>query len=173
PLHERHDVVRRRVDVPRIEEGDDVRVREPGRNADLAQKARRAVGPVELTAQHFDRDFAIVLGVVRKVDDRGAANAEESLDSVGRRERLLEVVERKGFVAVSAARHVAVNWRIAPRFGKLRCEALRLASRAVPTSCTGGGIAGWNTRTRPGHAPTLRGEPIETAAPRAQLVFAN
>ena len=76
----------------RVEQRQDVRMLEPGGDADLAGEAVGAEGRGELGAEHFDGDLAVVLQVVGKVHGGHAALAELALDPVGGAEGTLKLV---------------------------------------------------------------------------------
>jgi hypothetical protein len=56
PLDERHGEEHARVGLSRVEEGEDVRVVEPGGRTDFGEETLVADGGVELRAQDFQRD---------------------------------------------------------------------------------------------------------------------
>ena len=91
---------------------DDVRMREPGGRARLAQESlARLGGAREVRRQHLDGDVAVELHVAREVDDAHAAAAELALEGVLAGERGLEVEEfgvgmRHDFTLQSALRKV-------------------------------------------------------------------
>ncbi len=81
-LDERHDVVRRAVDLAGIDQPQDVGVLQVGDGLDLTQEPLGADDGRELGAQHLDGDLAVVLEVVGEVDGGHAALAELALDRV-------------------------------------------------------------------------------------------
>ena len=73
-----HDVVEEAVRRARIEQRQDVRMLQRRRRLDLDDEPLGAEHGGELRLENFDRDFAIVLEVVREVHRRHAAGAELS-----------------------------------------------------------------------------------------------
>ena len=92
PLHVGHHVIEEALGLAGVEQRQDVRVLEPGGDADLAGEPLGAQGGGELGAEHLDRDLAIVLEVISQEHGRHAALAELALDAVGGAESLLELV---------------------------------------------------------------------------------
>ena len=92
PVHVGHDVVEEAVGLAGVEQRQDVRVLQPGGDADLAGEALGAEGRGELGAEHLDGDLAVVLQVVGEVDGGHAALAELALDPVGGAEGTLKLV---------------------------------------------------------------------------------
>ena len=62
-------------DVSRVVHREDVRVLQPGGEADLALEAFRAEGSGELGMEHFERDGAVVAEVACEPDRGHAATA--------------------------------------------------------------------------------------------------
>ena len=91
-VHVGHHVIEEALGLARIEQRQDVRMLEPGGDADLAREAVRAEGRGELGAEHLDGDLAVVLQVVGQVDGGHAALAELALDPVGGAEGTLKLV---------------------------------------------------------------------------------
>jgi hypothetical protein len=75
---------------------DDVRVREPGGRARLAQEALARLDRREVRREHLDRDVAVELYVAREEDDAHAAAAELALKRILAGEGGLEVEEFGG-----------------------------------------------------------------------------
>ena len=80
-LHVAHDEEDEAARLADAMDRDDVRVREAGRRARLAQEPlARRVGAREVRRQHLDGDVAVELHVAREVDDPHAAAAELALE---------------------------------------------------------------------------------------------
>jgi len=71
----------------RVEQWQDVRIFEPRRDGDLAEKAVARERLREFGLEHLDRNVAVVLEIVRKVHRGHAALAEFTLDAVTTAER--------------------------------------------------------------------------------------
>ncbi len=78
-----HGVPQRAGGVPRVEHGQNVRVVQASRYADLTQKALDPYPDGEVGMEHFERDGSIVLDVVGKVDRGHASTPELVPDAVG------------------------------------------------------------------------------------------
>ena len=85
----RHDVVEKAVRwrLARIDEREDVGMREVRGDGDLSQKARGAERADEIRAKDLERDEPVVLAVARQIDGRHSAMAELSLDVIAVGER--------------------------------------------------------------------------------------
>jgi hypothetical protein len=70
------------VSLSGVDQRQDVRVVEPGRDLDLGQEPLTAEYRAQLGAQHLERHLAIVLEVGGQVDGGHAAGAELALDPV-------------------------------------------------------------------------------------------
>jgi hypothetical protein len=93
PLHERHRVVRQPVGHrPSGEHRDDVRVLEPGGEADLTREALGGEPFGQLGGEHLDDDLTPERLVARDEDAAHAAAPELALQGVGRAEGGLELV---------------------------------------------------------------------------------
>ena len=90
PLHVWHDVVEKAVGLARVEQGQDVRVLQPGRDLDLAGEPLRAQGGRELGTEHFDGDLAAGASGLRPGDDGHPALPELALEQVAGAQRLLQ-----------------------------------------------------------------------------------
>src|SRR6267143_5613525 len=80
--HVRCHIVKEADGLARVDERQDVRVREPGGDPDLAQEPLGAEGRGERGLEHFDGDFAAVLLVLGEVDGRHPTPPELALDGV-------------------------------------------------------------------------------------------
>ena len=78
----RHGEPERPVDGAGVEQRDDVRVRELGRDGDLAKEPVGANTAGDLGVHRLDRDIAVVARVVRQIHGRHAAAAELANDAV-------------------------------------------------------------------------------------------
>jgi len=83
-LDDRHDVKEVSGSLARIEERNDVRVVEPGRELDLSQKAIGAERGAQLGMQHFESDAPIMTEIVRQIDGRHSATTKLALQFVAR-----------------------------------------------------------------------------------------
>ena len=83
----REDVVEEAFFGARVDQGEDVRVVEPGGDLDLGQEPLDAEDRAELGAEHLERDFAVVLEIGGEEDGGHAAGAELALDPVALLER--------------------------------------------------------------------------------------
>ena len=87
-LHERHHVVVEHLragpvgDDARVQQADDVRMLQLRGDPDLLEEALGTEGSPQLRPQHLDRDFAIVLKVLRQIHRGHAALAQLALDQV-------------------------------------------------------------------------------------------
>ena len=81
-LDERHHVEEQPVGVPRVEQGEDVRVLQRRGEFDLLQEPVGAEHCRELGVQHLDRDLPVVLDVLGEIHRRHPALAELTLDPV-------------------------------------------------------------------------------------------
>ena len=90
PLDVGHDIEQGAVRVAGVEERQDVRVTEPGRQLDLAKKALGADGLSDIGAKHLECHVSVVLEIAREVHSRHAALTELLLDSVAAFERDVE-----------------------------------------------------------------------------------
>ena len=86
-FHVRHDVVQLIASSARVEERQDVRVHELGRDLDLAQEAHDPDRGGDLRLQDFDRDPSAMLQVLREKHRRHAAAAQQALDPVAPQNR--------------------------------------------------------------------------------------
>ena len=82
PLHVRHHAVDVAGRLPRVVEGEDVRVLQRGRDADLAQEAVGGESGDQIRMEDLDRDVALVAEVAREVDDRRRAPAQLPLEAI-------------------------------------------------------------------------------------------
>jgi hypothetical protein len=90
PMHVLRHVVQQPVRLSRIEEGQDVRMRELRRDLDLAHEARRAEGRGALWPQPLHRRLAMVLEIVREIGRGHAAAADLLVDRAAPREGCLQ-----------------------------------------------------------------------------------
>ena len=95
-LDERHGEPELAGGLARVVDGQDVRVLQPGGEADLALEALGAERVGQLGVQHLERDGAVVPDVVREIDRRHAAAAELALDRVVAGETCLKLSARVG-----------------------------------------------------------------------------
>ena len=72
------------IRLARVDERHQVRMREPRRDADLAEEALRAERGAGLGVQHLDGDEPLVLGLAREVHGGHATAAELTLESESR-----------------------------------------------------------------------------------------
>ena len=77
-----HHIVKEAVDIARVEQREDVRMLQLGRDLDLTKEPRRPERGGEVFAQHLDRHLAMVLDVLGEVHGGHAARAELALDLV-------------------------------------------------------------------------------------------
>jgi hypothetical protein len=84
-VHEGHDVERTGRRVPGgagIEQGQDVRMLQPGQDLDLEQEPLRSLAGHDLGAEDLDGDGPVVLAVAAEVDGRHPAVPQLPLDAV-------------------------------------------------------------------------------------------
>jgi hypothetical protein len=89
-LDERHDVVEEPAGLAGVEQREDVRVLQLGRDVDLTQEPLWADGGGQLGSQDLDGDLAVVLEVVGQVDGGHAALAQLARDPVVVGERVAQ-----------------------------------------------------------------------------------
>ncbi|MBK6842549.1 MAG: hypothetical protein IPG88_09635 [Gemmatimonadetes bacterium] len=82
PFDEGHDVERRPLERPGIEDGDDVRVLQLGADLDLAREAIGAELHDELGARELDGDRGVVLQVARAIDRGHPPRPDRAFDAV-------------------------------------------------------------------------------------------
>ena len=90
--------------VARVEHGEDVRVLEPGREADLAKEALGAESGGELGVEDLEGDGAVVLEVAGEEDGGHATAAELALERVTAAKPCLEVRPQVGHVRFVSGR---------------------------------------------------------------------
>jgi hypothetical protein len=78
----RRDVIQQLARLSRVEQRDDVRMRELRRDPNLAQETLGAEHRAELRVEHLDCDVAPVANVARKVDTSHTATTNLALDAV-------------------------------------------------------------------------------------------
>src|SRR6185437_8147476 len=124
-LHVGHHVVRGSVHLAAVDETEDVRMLQRRDGLDLAQEPCGADDRGELGPQHFDRDLALVLEIVREVHRSHAALAELVLDPVAAAEGCGESVSHdvEGLIFERDRRADNV-WFSAPP-GRRRAEIIR------------------------------------------------
>jgi hypothetical protein len=93
PIDVRHHVVEPPGRVPRVEQGEHVRVLQRRGERDLAQEALRAERHREVRVEHLDRDGTRVAEVAREVDRGHATARQPPLDRVPVDERQRELRE--------------------------------------------------------------------------------
>ena len=143
----------RRDAIARVDERHEVRMRQPRRDPDLAEKPLRRRADAATGVQDLDRDRAAVLPVLGAVDDRGAPRPTSSStaiaigDEAAKQSRLRGVRSHLGKIhSPTGARRAA-----GPR-GAVLSEPARSASGIVhrrPRS---------RCRRRPGRFPTAAGQ---------------
>ncbi|MEO8333641.1 MAG: hypothetical protein ABI664_01625 [bacterium] len=72
--------------MPRVEQGQNVRMLQSRRDVDLLLNARCADRRRQILAQHLDRDISRMPEVVGEIDGGHSARADRSLDAVTSRE---------------------------------------------------------------------------------------
>src|SRR5207244_4938780 len=82
PFDEGHGEPQLTGGVTRVEDGEDVRVLEPGGQLDLALEAFRSEGGGQLRVEHLERDRPLVLEIEGEIDDGHAAAPELALEHV-------------------------------------------------------------------------------------------
>src|SRR6266571_4962772 len=102
PGNVRLHVIQQPVRLTGVNEGHDVRMGEPSRDADLAQEPLGAERRDEAGAQHFDGDLAAVLLVFGEIDRRHTAPPELALDGVA--------VGKRGSEGGARFRHEALEY---------------------------------------------------------------
>src|SRR5207248_2547273 len=96
PFHVRHDVIEEAGRGPRVVQGQDVGVLQPGGDLDLAQEPLGAEGRREVRVQDLDRDRPMVLQVLREEHRRHAPATQLPLDRVAVGDGLTQGVEQVG-----------------------------------------------------------------------------
>src|SRR6185437_7219059 len=96
PVDLRHHVVQRARGLARVEEGKNVRMTEPRREADLAEEAFRAERLADIGAQDLDGDLAVMPEIVREINRGHAARAELALEAVPVGERHSQLLHQGG-----------------------------------------------------------------------------
>ncbi len=91
-----HDIVQETVGLTRIEQRQDVRMLQLGRDLDLAKESIAPHGGSELGPEHLHRDFAMVLQVLREIYGCHAAAPDLAIESVPFSQRGLETIEGSG-----------------------------------------------------------------------------
>jgi len=108
-VDEGHDVIQEAVRVTRVVEREDVGMVEPRGDLDLAQEPLGPQGLRQLSAQHLERDLAVVPDVRREVHRRHAAGADLALEAIVPGEggvQLRDHVSHRGTVAWLPPRRV-------------------------------------------------------------------
>ena len=88
-LDVRHDVVEETFGLAGVEQRQDMRVLQPGRDPDFTGEALRAQGRGELGPEHLDGHLALVLRIVGEEDRGHPALAELALHVIARAQRSL------------------------------------------------------------------------------------
>ena len=96
PFDIRHHVEEESVGFARIVKWEDVRVVQPRRDLDLAEKPFRAEDGGQLGTQHFHRHFAVMLDVLGEIHGRHSAGADFALYGVAAGECRRETVKGRG-----------------------------------------------------------------------------
>ena len=99
---ERHDVKQQPLRLTAVEERQEVRMLQVGRDPDLGQEAFDAEHGAEFRVEHLDGDRAVVADVVRQVDRGHAAGANLAVKSVAIVQRRREPVHGVTHVACGA-----------------------------------------------------------------------
>jgi hypothetical protein len=102
PLDEWHDEEEEPVRVARVVERQDVRVRQPGAQLDLAEEPLRAKRLGEFGTHHLHRHGAMVLQVLGEIHGGHPAATQFPLDAVAVGECGLEAVQEVGHEALPA-----------------------------------------------------------------------
>jgi hypothetical protein len=103
-LHEGHHVVEQTGRASGIEEREDVRVLQIGRELYLAEKSLRSEQRRELGVKHLDRDAAMVLEVLREIDRRHPARTELAFDAIAVGDRAAQPREEGSEIAAPGVR---------------------------------------------------------------------
>jgi hypothetical protein len=82
PLHEGHHIVQQPVRFPRVEQRQEVRVLQVGRDLDLGQESLDTQDRAEFRIEHFQRDGAIVPDISGEVHRRHAPTTDLAIDRV-------------------------------------------------------------------------------------------
>lgn len=93
---ERHDVIQQTAGFSRVEDCEDVRMKELGARANLAEKSLRAQGSTNLRTQNLDGDSAVVPQIVRGENNCHSACTKLPLNTVPVGEAALEVRKEIG-----------------------------------------------------------------------------
>ena len=105
----RHHVEEKALDGARVVEGQDMRVRQLGRDFDFPEKSLGSERGGELGTEHLDGDLAPVAHVVGEVDGRHPAGAELADDRVAVGQRGCEPVGGRHRFASSTAAFIRVT----------------------------------------------------------------
>ena len=95
-LHVGHDVIEEARRLPGIVQREDVRVREPGGDGDLAQEARRPDAQGQVRMKNFQGDVTPVLQVSGEQHDGHPAAAQLALDAIALREAGTQAPDQLG-----------------------------------------------------------------------------
>ena len=96
PLDERHDVEEVAVGLARVEQRQDVRVLQVGRELDLGQEPLGADDRGELGPKHLERHPPVVADVLGEVDGGHPAGADLPVEAIAVRQGRLEPAEELG-----------------------------------------------------------------------------
>ena len=88
-----HDVVELPVGPSRVEQGQDMWMRELGGDGDLAEEALRGERRGHVGAQHLEGDGAVMLQILREPDGRHASAADLALEDVATAQRRAETLQ--------------------------------------------------------------------------------
>jgi hypothetical protein len=108
-FNERHDVVQQLAAGARVVHGENARMLQTRRNADLALETLRTQGGAQLRAEHLDRDGPLVPEVPGKEDSRHPATPDLALDIVATRQGSAQ--QRQG--VARRRNHEGPAWSIA------------------------------------------------------------
>jgi hypothetical protein len=82
PLDVRHDVEQQAIRLTAVEQWQQIRMLQVGRDLDLREEALDTKHRSKLRVEHFQSDTAIVSDVAREIDGRHAAAADLTLDGI-------------------------------------------------------------------------------------------
>ena len=91
-LDVRHHVEQQSVGFARVEQRQEVRVLQVGRDLDLGEEPLDADDRAELRLQDLERDLAVVPDVAREIDRRHSAFTHKAVDDVAAREPRVQLV---------------------------------------------------------------------------------
>jgi len=83
----RHDIVQEGVCLAAVEQREDVRMVETGRELDLAQEPLRSERSREVGVEYLERNDPVVPAILREIYGRHASAPELAIDGIGAFER--------------------------------------------------------------------------------------